>query len=84
VVKGVCLQTVQAVPPSSPFFASGFKPLSVTSNAVVSVKQPGLPTPSTVSMKALCPWDNMQPTEIIQLPACDAAFDLETKVIEFA
>ena len=85
VFNGMYQPTVQAIPPSSPFYVPGFEaPPRDLAKAIALVKQSGMPTPITVTMNVPNTSDNAQMAEVMQSMVRDAGFDLKINLIEFA
>ncbi|HEX4366734.1 MAG TPA: ABC transporter substrate-binding protein [Rhodopila sp.] len=85
VFNGLYAPTVQAVPPSSPFYVPGFEaPPRDLAKAIALVKQSGVPTPIQVTMNVPNSPENSQQAEVIQSMVRDAGFDLKINLIEFA
>jgi peptide/nickel transport system substrate-binding protein len=85
VFNGLYVPTIQAVPPSSPFYVPGFEaPPRDLAKAIALVKESGVPTPIVVSMNVPNTPDNTQTAEVIQSMVRDAGFDLKINTIEFA
>jgi peptide/nickel transport system substrate-binding protein len=85
VFNGMYQPTVQAVPPTSPFYAPGLDSVPRDlAKAQALVKQSGVPTPIAVTMNVPNTSDNAQMAEVLQSMVRDAGFDLKINLIEFA
>src|SRR6185503_7381998 len=85
VYAGMYTPTVQANPPSSPFFFQDLKvPARDVAKAKVLLKQAGVPTPVPVTLTITNGSDIQQAGEVIQSMASEAGFDLKIKSMEFA
>ncbi len=77
--------TIQANPPSSPFF---FKDLAIPARDVAKakalLKQAGVPTPVPVTLTITNGSDIQQAGEVIQSMASEAGFEVKIKAMEFA
>jgi peptide/nickel transport system substrate-binding protein len=85
VYSGMYTPTVEANPPSSPFF---FKDLKIPARDVAKAKallqQAGVPTPVPVTLTITNGSDIQQAGEVIQSMASEAGFDVKIKEMEFA
>jgi peptide/nickel transport system substrate-binding protein len=85
VYSGMYTPTVEANPPSSPFF---FKDLKIPARDVAKAKallqQAGVPTPVPVTLTITNGSDIQQAGEVIQSMASEAGFDVKIKAMEFA
>src|SRR5690242_14687035 len=85
VYAGMYTPTVQANPPSSPFFFQDLKvPARDVAKAKVLLKQAGVPTPVPVTLTITNGSDIQQAGEVIQSMASEAGFDVRIKAMEFA
>jgi peptide/nickel transport system substrate-binding protein len=77
--------TVQANPPSSPFYFSDLKPPPRdVAKARALLKQAGVPVPVPVTLTITNGSDIQQAGEVIQSMASEAGFDVKIKAMEFA
>ncbi len=77
--------TVQANPPSSPYFFQDLKvPVRDVARAKALLKQAGVPTPVPVTLTITNGSDIQQAGEVIQSMASEAGFDVRIKAMEFA
>ena len=85
VYSGMYTPTIQANPPSSPFF---FKDLAIPARDVAKakalLKQAGVPAPVPVTLTITNGSDIQQAGEVIQSMASEAGFDVKIKAMEFA
>jgi peptide/nickel transport system substrate-binding protein len=85
VYNGMFTPTIQANPPSSPFY---FKNMTVPSRDVAKakalLKQAGVPVPVPVTLTITNGSDIQQAGEVIQSMAAEAGFDVKIREMEFA
>ena len=85
VYDGLYSPSIQANPPSSPYFDAGLKPPPRDlARAAALLKQAGVQTPVPVTLTTSNEADNQQVAEIIQSMANEAGFSVKLKVMEFA
>ena len=85
VYNGMYPPTAQAVPPESPFFDAGVKPVTRdVDKAKALLKQAGVKTPLPVSLIVPNNPDLLQMGEVIQSMASEAGFDVKITAMEFA
>jgi peptide/nickel transport system substrate-binding protein len=85
VYAGMFTPTVQANPPSSPFYFSDLKvPARDVAKAKALLKQAGVPIPVPVTLTITNGSDIQQAGEVIQSMASEAGFDVKIKAMEFA
>ncbi|HET7883873.1 MAG TPA: ABC transporter substrate-binding protein [Acetobacteraceae bacterium] len=84
VFSGMYTPTVEANPPSSPFFSSLKVPARDVAKAKVLLKQAGVPIPVPVTLTITNGSDIQQAGEVIQSMASEAGFDVKIKAMEFA
>jgi peptide/nickel transport system substrate-binding protein len=85
VYSGMYTSTVQANPPSSPFYFSDLKPPPRdVAKAKALLKQAGVPVPVPVTLTITNGSDVQQAGEVIQSMASEAGFDVKIKAMEFA
>ena len=85
VYSGMYTPTVEANPPSSPFYFSNLKvPARDVAKAKALLKQAGVPTPVPVTLTITNGSDIQQAGEVIQSMASEAGFDVKIKAMEFA
>jgi peptide/nickel transport system substrate-binding protein len=85
VYAGMYTPTVQANPPSSPFFFQGLQvPARDVAKAKALLKEAGVPTPVPVTLTITNGSDIQQAGEVIQSMASEAGFDVKIKAMEFA
>jgi peptide/nickel transport system substrate-binding protein len=85
VYSGMYTSTVQANPPSSPFYFSDLKPPGRdVAKAKALLKQAGVPVPVPVTLTITNGSDIQQAGEVIQSMASEAGFDVKIKAMEFA
>ena len=85
VYSGMYTPTVEANPPSSPFFFSDLKvPGRDVAKAKALLKQAGVPTPVPVTLTITNGSDVQQSGEVIQSMVSEAGFDVKIKATEFA
>jgi len=85
VYAGMYTPTVQANPPSSPFFFPDLKiPVRDVAKAKALLKQAGVPIPVPVTLTITNGSDIQQAGEVIQSMASEAGFDVRIKAMEFA
>ncbi len=85
VYDGLYAPTLQANPPSSPFFLKNLAPPGQdVAKARALLKQAGVPVPVPVTLTLTNEPDQAQVAEIIQSMAGEAGFDVKLKTMEFA
>src|SRR5581483_869900 len=85
VYNGMFTPTVQANPPSSPFYFQDLKPPARdVAKAKALLKQAGVPLPVPVTLTVTNGSDVQQAGEVIQSRAGEAGFDVKLNVMEFA
>ena len=85
VYDGLYSPTIQANPPSSPFYIKELAPPPRDlARAAALLKQAGVATPVPVVLTTSNEADIQQVAEIIQSMAAEAGFDVKLKVMEFA
>jgi peptide/nickel transport system substrate-binding protein len=85
VFAGMYTPTVQANPPSSPFFFQDLKvPARDVAHAKTLLKQAGVPVPVQVTLTITNGSDIQQAGEVVQSMASEAGFDVKIKAMEFA
>jgi peptide/nickel transport system substrate-binding protein len=85
VFNGLFVPTVQAVPPSSPFFDEALKvPARDAAKAKALLQQAGVTLPVKLELLAINDPENMQAAEVIQSMASEAGFDVHIQSMEFA
>ena len=85
VFNGMFTPTIQANPPSSPFYVSRLPaPPRDLARAKALLKQAGVKLPVPVELTATNSPDAQQTAEVIQSMVRDAGFDLKIKTMEFA
>jgi peptide/nickel transport system substrate-binding protein len=85
VYSGMYTPTVEANPPSSPFYFTNLKvPARDVAKAKALLKQAGVPTPVPVTLTITNGSDIQQAGEVIQSMASEAGFDVKIKAMEFA
>jgi peptide/nickel transport system substrate-binding protein len=85
VYSGMYTPTVEANPPSSPFFFSDLKvPARDPAKAKALLKQAGVPVPVPVTLTITNGSDIQQAGEVVQSMASEAGFDVKIKTMEFA
>jgi len=85
VYNGMYAPTVQAVPPSSPFYDTALSlPKRDVAKAKALLQQAGLPLPVAVTLTITNGSDIQQAGEVIQSMASEAGFDVKLKAMEFA
>jgi peptide/nickel transport system substrate-binding protein len=85
VYAGMYTPTVQANPPSSPFFFQDLKvPGRDVAKAKALLKQAGVPIPVPVTLTITNGSEIQQAGEVIQSMASEAGFDVKIKAMEFA
>jgi len=85
VYAGMYTPTVQANPPSSPFFFQDLKvPVRDVAKAKALLKQAGVPTPVPVTLTITNGSDIQQAGEVIQSMASEVGFEVKIKAMEFA
>ncbi len=85
VFSGIFVPTVQAVPPSSPFFDEALKiPTRDPAKAKALLQQAGVTLPVKLDLLAINDPENLQAAEVIQAMAGEAGFDVHIQAMEFA
>ncbi|MEJ0018582.1 MAG: ABC transporter substrate-binding protein [Acetobacteraceae bacterium] len=85
VYSGMFTPTVEANPPSSPYFFKDLKvPARDTAKAKALLRQAGLTLPVPVTLTITNGSDIQQAGEVIQSMAAEAGFDVKIKAMEFA
>jgi peptide/nickel transport system substrate-binding protein len=85
VYSGMYTSTVQANPPSSPFYFSDLKPPPRdVAKAKALLQQAGVPVPVPVTLTITNGSDIQQAGEVIQSMTSEAGFDVKIKAMEFA
>jgi peptide/nickel transport system substrate-binding protein len=85
VYNGMYTPTIQANPPSSPFYFDNLKPPARdVAKAKALLKQAGVPLPVPVTLTITNGSDIQQAGEVIQSMVSEAGFDLKIKAMEFA
>jgi peptide/nickel transport system substrate-binding protein len=85
VYAGMYTPTVEANPPSSPFFFKDLKiPARDVAKAKALLRQAGVPMPVPVTLTITNGSDIQQAGEVIQSMASEAGFDVKIKAMEFA
>ena len=84
VYSGMYTPTVEANPPSSPFFTNLKVPARDVAKAKALLKQAGVPTPVPVTLTITNGSDIQQAGEVIQSMVSEAGFDMKIKAMEFA
>jgi peptide/nickel transport system substrate-binding protein len=85
VYNGMYTPTVQANPPSSPFYFQDLKPPARdVAKAKALLKQAGVSVPVPVTLTITNGSDIQQAGEVIQSMASEAGFDVKLKAMEFA
>ncbi len=84
VYSGMYTPTVEANPPSSPFFANLAVPARDVAKAKALLKQAGASTPVPVTLTITNGSDIQQAGEVIQSMASEAGFQVKIKAMEFA
>jgi peptide/nickel transport system substrate-binding protein len=85
VYSGMYTPTVEANPPSSPFYFRDLKvPGRDVAKAKALLKQAGVPIPVPVTLTITNGSDDQQSGEVIQSMVSEAGFDLKIKATEFA
>jgi peptide/nickel transport system substrate-binding protein len=85
VYAGMYTPTVQANPPSSPFYFSDLKaPARDVAKAKALLQQAGVAAPVPVTLTITNGSDIQQAGEVIQSMASEAGFDVKIKAMEFA
>ncbi len=85
VYSGMFTPTVEANPPSSPFYFKDLKiPARDPAKAKTLLQQAGVPTPVPVTLTITNGSDIQQAGEVIQSMANEAGFDVKIKAMEFA
>jgi len=85
VFNGLFVPTVQAVPPSSPFFDEALKvPGRDVAKAKALLQQAGVTLPVKLDLLVINDPENMQAAEVIQSMAAEAGFDIHLQAMEFA
>lgn len=85
VFEGLNTPTIQANPPSSPFFFTDLvPPKRDLARAAALLKQAGVTPPVPVTLSQSNEGDTRQVGEIVQAMAAEAGFEVKLKVMEFA
>ena len=85
VFNGVYVPTVQAVPPSSPFFDEALKvPARDVAKAKALLQKAGVTLPVRLDLLVINDPENMQAAEVVQSMANEAGFDVHLQAMEFA
>jgi peptide/nickel transport system substrate-binding protein len=85
VFNGLYVPTVQAVPPSSPFFDEALKvPVRDVAKAKALLQQAGVSLPLRLDLLVINDPENMQAAEVVQSMANEAGFDIRLQAMEFA
>jgi peptide/nickel transport system substrate-binding protein len=85
VFNGVYVPTVQAVPPSSPFFDEALKvPGRDVAKAKALLQQAGATLPLKLDLMVINDAENMQAAEVVQSMTGEAGFDVHIQAMEFA
>jgi peptide/nickel transport system substrate-binding protein len=85
VYAGMYTPTVEANPPSSPFYFTNLKvPARDVAKAKALLKQAGVQTPVPVTLTITNGSDIQQAGEVIQSMVSEAGFDVKIKAMEFA
>jgi peptide/nickel transport system substrate-binding protein len=85
VFNGLYVPTVQAVPPSSPFFDEALKvPARDVAKARALLQQAGVTLPLKLDLMVINDPENMQAAEVVQSMANEAGFDVHLQATEFA
>jgi peptide/nickel transport system substrate-binding protein len=85
VFSGSFLPTVQAVPPSSPFYDEALKvPTRDPEKAKALLQQAGVALPVKLDLLAINDPENLQAAEVIQSMAGEVGFDVHIQAMEFA
>jgi peptide/nickel transport system substrate-binding protein len=85
VFNGLYVPTVQAVPPSSPFFDEALKvPTRDVAKAKALLQQAGVTLPLRLDLMVINDPENMQAAEVVQSMANEAGFDVHLQAMEFA
>jgi peptide/nickel transport system substrate-binding protein len=85
VFSGIFVPSVQAVPPSSPFFDEALKiPERDPAKAKALLQQAGVTLPVKLDLLAINDPENLQAAEVIQSMASEAGFDVHIQAMEFA
>jgi peptide/nickel transport system substrate-binding protein len=84
VYSGMYTPTVEANPPSSPFFTNLKVPARDIAKAKALLKQAAVPTPIPVTLTITNGSDIQQAGEVIQSMVSEAGFDMKIKAMEFA
>ena len=85
VYAGMYTPTVEANPPSSPFYFTNLKvPARDVAKAKALLKQAGVPMPVPVTLTITNGSDIQQAGEVIQSMVSEAGFDVKIKAMEFA
>jgi peptide/nickel transport system substrate-binding protein len=85
VFNGLYVPTVQAVPPSSPFFDEALKvPVRDVAKAKALLQQAGVTLPVRLDLLVINDPENMQAAEVVQSMANEAGFDVHLQAMEFA
>ena len=85
VYNGMYTSTIQANPPSSPFYFQDLKPPARdVAKAKALLQQAGVKLPVPVTLTLTNGSDDQQAGEVIQSMASEAGFDVKIKAMEFA
>jgi peptide/nickel transport system substrate-binding protein len=84
VYSGMYTPTVEANPPSSPYFTNLKVPARDVAQAKALLTQAGVPTPVPVTLTITNGSDIQQAGEVIQSMASEAGFEVKIKAMEFA
>jgi peptide/nickel transport system substrate-binding protein len=85
VFSGIFVPTVQAVPPSSPFFDEALQaPTRDAAKAKALLQQAGVTLPVKLDLLAINDPENLQAAEVVQSMASEAGFDVHIQAMEFA
>jgi peptide/nickel transport system substrate-binding protein len=85
VFNGLYVPTVQAVPPSSPFFDEALKvPTRDVARAKALLQQAGVTPPVKLDLLVINDPENMQAAEVVQSMANEAGFEVHLQAMEFA
>ncbi len=85
VFNGLFGPTVQAVPPSSPFFDEALTvPARDVAKAKALLQQAGVTMPVKLELLAINDPENLQAAEVMQSMASEAGFDVHIQSMEFA
>jgi peptide/nickel transport system substrate-binding protein len=85
VFNGLYVPTVQAVPPSSPFFDEALAvPERDVAKAKALLQQAGVSLPVRLDLLVINDPENLQAAEVVQSMANEAGFDIHIQAMEFA